>query len=91
MPNTPITFVENGQTISGAKNWPGGRGTFSAIGAFDNATMTLRWRRPGWASWIDLVALTANGVQNFEIGGVELDLSISGGSPTNHNVVAVPF
>ncbi len=91
MSGIPIQFVQDGTAVTGEKHWPGGRGTFAAAGAFNSATLTLRWRLPGGVAWTDLVSLTAEGAQNFEIARGEIDLDVTGGPPTGHNVFAIPY
>lgn len=80
-----IKLLDNASATGSAKNWPGGRGHFKAVGTFGGATLTLQELGPDDTTWIAVgpdVTLTAAGNGNFEITGSQVRVAVSGGSPS---------
>lgn len=73
------TIVADGS--SPIVNWPGGDGTFIAVGGFGGGTATLQMRAPDGTTWLSLgtsVALTAAGVAGFSAPVCQLRVTLAG-------------
>lgn len=81
-------MTANGQ--SAAISWPGGRGVFTAWGAFGGGTIKLQQSPDDGATWIDLdrsgdtyCTFTANGEGGFELHPCQLRVSLAGATAPN--------
>jgi hypothetical protein len=78
-----INLITNDEN-AGWRNWSGGRGTFSAAGAFGGAAVRLQYLGPDGATALDVgdeVTLGSPGLANFELGAGRIRAEVSGGTP----------
>lgn len=72
---TKLTLLSNsGPVTSAGVVWPGGIGTFEAVGTWGGGSAKLQSLGPDGTSWSDLldVVLSANGAIGFEYGQTTL-------------------
>lgn len=63
-----MQLLENASATSGAFNWPGGRGVFSAVATWGGGSVTLQYLGPNGSTWLTAAtALTADGLVAFEL------------------------
>lgn len=85
MNTASVLLLSNASAASAAKQWPGGRGTFTVVGTFAGATIALQKRGPDGSTWVDVgsgTTFTANGVGNFDLPPGEIRANVTGGPPS---------
>lgn len=78
-------LLSNASATGTAKQWPGGRGTFSVAGTFGGATVSLELLGPDGSTWIAAgtdTTKTAAGAGNFDLPPGQIRASVTGGAPS---------
>ena len=90
--NYPLFTAQAANGNSGAIDWPGGRGNFSAFGTWGGATAKLQWSPDGGTTWLDVdrsgdtyCTLTANGAGGFELPMCKIRANLAGITTTSVN------
>lgn len=76
-------LLEDASETGEWKLWPGGRGSFSAAGTFDGATVALQTKGPDGITPINLGSatdFTEAGIGNFLLPPSEIRAAVTGGS-----------
>ncbi|HAN97015.1 MAG TPA: hypothetical protein DCQ98_06075 [Planctomycetaceae bacterium] len=82
-----MKLLSNAAATGSAVDWYGGPGSLFVRGTWDGATAKLQASPDGGTTWIDVptdaansspLALTANGIANFQLGPCKLRGAISG-------------
>lgn len=80
-----VDLISNGTATGDAETWPGGDGTFTVIGTFSGATITLQYLGPDGLTWVSAgtdAALTTAGGCNFSIPSGSIRALVAGGPPS---------
>lgn len=80
-----LELLSNASATGSSMYWPGGTGTFSVVGTFGGATVTLQFLGPDGTTWVNAGAdttLTAAGGANFTLASGNIRVSVSGGTPS---------
>ena len=86
-----ITLLSNASASSSGVPWPGGEGTFHVVGTFTSVTVTLQRLGADGTTWTDIgsdVALTAEGMANFNVGAGTIRAEVDGTATGLYGVVA---
>lgn len=78
---TNVILASNASATGAATSWPGGPGTFTAVGTFGGGTVKLQYLLPDGSTWADAgtdTTLTAAGGGIFELSpGASIRCSIT--------------
>jgi hypothetical protein len=91
-------FAAIGANANGAAfDWPGGRGVFSAFGAFGAGTCKLQFSPDAGVTWLDVdrsgdtyVTFTANGSGGFELPPCQIRAVLTGATAPSLSATAAP-
>lgn len=61
-------LLNNASANGASAQWGGGKGLFSAVATWGGGSVQLQYMGPDGSTWLNVgSAVTANGVQNFEL------------------------
>lgn len=76
-------LLSNASATGSAVQWDGGRGVFSLAGTVGGATITLQYLGPDGSTWLTAAtALTAVGLEAFELPPGRIRALVAGGAPS---------
>lgn len=87
-----IALIRDGSATSDWVPWSGGVGTFTVVGTFSGATITLQYQGGDLSTAIDVgpdVILTAEAMANFEVAPGLIRAEVVGGTPSGLFVMAL--
>lgn len=85
MQSVRVPLLTNASATGAAMDWPGGYLSFSCLGTFDGATVTLQNLGPDGTTWMDAdstTTLTDVGQANVLMPRGQIRALVAGGSPS---------
>lgn len=78
-----IDLLDDASATGAWQQWPGGRGSFAAVGTFDGATVKLQVKGPDGSTAVDVgtdTSVTAAAVATFLLPPGEIRAAVTGGT-----------
>lgn len=88
-----IDLLSNASATGAAQRWPGGKGTFTTVGTFGGATVTLQFLGGDGSTWapVGSISQTAAAADPFELAEGQIRAAVTGGAPSGLYSTAVQF